>query len=156
MKSGFCQWAPTDLCGHWRSYKSIEAPKETEYFLIVGHTSRHHLLLSSPPLITSWAALFLHRLSIFSLAFVFSSPPPRSIPLITFYLPFPTHHVHLPPPGFLLSGLNHISSKVLIRGDHFLCRCRPLLNQSACSKSISTTIYYAFSSQSRIHLCVFL
>lgn len=52
------------------------------------------------------------------------SPLPCSFSVITLYLPFPTHHIYLPPPGFLLSGLNHISSEVLIQGDHFLYRCR--------------------------------
>lgn len=130
----------TYLCGPWWSYKSSHS-KETwinqniSSLLLICALPTETICSSSLPLLTSWTPLFLYRLLIFSLAFCAPSPPLCSFPLITLYLPFPTHQVHLPPPGFLLSGLNHISSKVLIRGDHFLNRCRAFVESKRLFKN---------------------
>lgn len=74
---------------------------------------------------THFSLLFLPVFSSFSL-------PLCSLSLITLYLPFPTHHVYLPPPGFLvLSGLNHIFSRSAYSGRPFsLADAELLLNQS--------------------------
>lgn len=79
MKSGFCQWAPTDLCGHWWSYKSVNGPKETKYFLIVGHLCHTYRDHCSSPHLLLWRLehLFSFTDSQFSVwLFVFSFLPP--------------------------------------------------------------------------------
>lgn len=110
---------------------------------------------SSLPLLTSWTPLFLYRLLIFSLAFCappptlllsfnhpLSSIPHTSRPSASPWLPFIR-----PKPHFLQSAYSGRPFSLQMQS---FCWIKALVQ-----KSISTTIYYAFSSPSCIHACVF-
>lgn len=156
MKSGFCQWAPTDLCGHWRSYKSVNAPKETEYFLIyflVGQTYSQHLFLTSSYYVLSTSFPSPTQFSVWLFVFSFLSPP--LLPSFNHFLSSFPHTSRSsasswlsfirPEPHFLQSAYSgrpfslqmpaFVESKRLFKinfHDYLLCFFFPILHSFMC------------------------